>query len=184
MKYPTTNQWIAAGVLAGVVVGFAFVSCSNADASVYVKAEIGTTIGNEVSTTFGDVEFTDQATYGAYVGTAVGPVRVEAGVSHLGGTIDAGFITLDASALDYNATAYLDTASGFYVGAGADYVQGEATVGPFSQDFSGYGWHVSGGYAFSAAGGIVEAQATYREIDLGGVDLSGPAVTVGYRRAL
>lgn len=171
--------------LAVVAAALAFALISSpAHADVYVKAEVGITADTQVDTSFGSIELGDDVTFGGYVGTSVGPFRVEAGVSHISGNADFFGIGLDASANDFNATAYLDTASGFYVGGGVDYVVGEASVGGFtSADFSGYGWHASGGYAFSAAGGIVELQGTYRQIDLGDVDLSGPAFTVGYRHA-
>ncbi len=152
--------------------------------AAYVKAEVGFTADTQVDTSYGSIELGDDATYGAYVGTAVGPFRVEGGVAHISGDANFYGLTVDASANDFNATVYLDTASGFYVGAGADYVLGEAQAFGSTAEFSGPGWHATGGYAFEAAGGIVEVQGTYREINLGEVDLSGPAFTVGYRHAL
>ena len=179
------NQWIGIGIVAAVLLGFAFVSCGNASAApLYVKAEVGTTADTQVDTGFGSIEFTDGPVIGAYAGTAVGPVRVEAGIAHLSGDVNFFGLVVDGSANDYNATAYLDTSSGFYVGAGVDYIQAEASIGPFSIEQSGYGYHVSGGYAFAAVGGIVEVQATYLEASLDDVDLSGPRFTVGYRHAL
>lgn len=167
------------------VIALGICTVAPAAADVYVKAEVGTTLDQQVDTSFGSLELNDDLTFGGYVGTAVGPFRVEAGAAHLSGNANFFGIPLEASAIDYNATAYLDTASGFYVGAGVDYVTAEASIANvFTIDQSGYGWHVSGGYAFEAAGGIVELQGTYRQIDLDDVDLSGPAVTVGYRRAI
>lgn len=169
--------------VAAVAAFFAFAPLASAD--VYVKAEVGVTADTQIDTTYGSLELGDDFTYGGYVGTSVDPFRVEAGVSHISGDANFFGIPLEASANDFSATAYLDTASGFYVGAGADYVMGEATVASvFTQEFSGYGYHVSAGYAFEAAGGIVEFQGTYRQINLGDVDLSGPAFTVGYRHAI
>ena len=143
--------WILVAVFVLVAVGI--FSCGNADAREwYVKAEVGSTFDSQVQTSFGGTELTDELTYGAYVGTAVGPVRVEAGASHLAGDIPLGGITLETSAVDYNATVYLDLATsdkgGFYIGAGPDYIQAEANLGPFfSTSQSGYGYHISGGYA-------------------------------------
>lgn len=150
----------------------------------YVKGEVGTTVDTQLETSYGGIELNDGQVLGAYIGTAVGPVRVEAGAAHLSGDLDFGYFTVDGSALDYNATAYLDTASGFYAGVGVDYIEAEASIGSYNLSQSGYGWHVSGGYAFAAAGGIVELQATYRDIALDDVDLSGTAMTVAYRHAL
>lgn len=172
-------------ILAAVAVALTLGIAQTAAADVYIKAEVGTTADTQVDAGFASIELSDDLTYGAYVGTALGPFRVEAGASHISGDANFFGIPVDASAIDYNATAYLDTASGFYVGAGVNYVQAEATVANvFSVDQEGWGYHVSGGYAFEAAGGIVELQGTYRQIDLDDVDLSGPAFTIGYRRAI
>lgn len=178
-----------------ILAAFAAIAClglaQTASASDwYVKAEVGTTFDTQVQTSFGGTELTDELTYGAYVGTAVGPVRVEAGASHIAGNINLGGISLEASAIDYNATAYLDLKvsedSAFYVGAGADYIQAEAALGPFfSTDLSGYGYHVTGGYAHRVSpSSIIEIQGRYLSADLGQVDLTGTAFTVGYRYAL
>lgn len=173
-------------ILGAIALAIGLMTAPVANASDwYVKAEVGVTADTQVDTSFGSIELGDDFTYGGYVGTSVGPFRVEAGASHIGGDANFFGIPLETSAVDLNATAYLDTASGFYVGAGVDYVLGEASVASIaSADFSGYGWHASGGYAFEAAGGVVEVQGTYRAVDLGEVDLSGPAFTVGYRRAI
>lgn len=40
------------------------------------------------------LEFEPGLTYGAGIGTSVGPVRVEAGVDRISGQLDAGFVTL------------------------------------------------------------------------------------------
>lgn len=151
----------------------------------YVKGEVGVTLDTQIEANGGGVELDDGQTFGAYVGTTAGPFRIEAGVSRIQADSNFFGIPVDASANDYNATAYLDTASGFYVGAGVDYIQAEATVANvFSVEQSGYGWHVSGGYAFRAADGIVETQVTYLDANLDDVDLSGVRATIGYRRAI
>lgn len=187
----TKNQIIWAAIGAGIILIASLAFCSNADAREwYVKTEVGTTFDSQVQTSFGGTELTDELTYGAYVGTSVGPVRVEAGASHLAGDINLGPIAIESSAIDYNATAYLDLATsqsgGFFVGAGVDYVQAEVSVGPFfSTDQSGYGYHVSGGYAHRVTeSGILEFQARYLSADLDNVDLTGTAFTVGFRQRL
>jgi len=153
--------------------------------AAYVKAEVGFTADTQVDTSYGSIELGDDATYGAYVGTAVGPFRVEGGVAHISGDANFYGLTVDASANDFNATAYLDTASGFYVGAGVNYIQAEATPYPgYSIEQSGYGWHVSGGYAFAAFGGIVETQVTYLDASLDDFDLTQTRATIGYRHAI
>lgn len=169
--------------IAAAAAGLCLASVAHAEGH-YVKAEVGTTVNTEVGTPYGSIELSDEATFGGYIGGAIGPVRVEAGAAHLSGNIDFYGLTVDTSAIDYNATAYLDTASGFYIGAGVDYVVAEAGIGPYSIDQEGFGYHVSGGYAFTAAGGVVELQATYLDASLDDVDVSGPRFTVGYRHAL
>jgi len=177
----TRNHYI------GLAVGIALIAvgvfaCSSANASeFYVKAEVGTTVSADIG-----AELSDELTYGAYIGTSVGPFRVEAGASHLAGDIDLGGIALETSAIDYNATAYIDTQSGFYVGAGVDYIEAEANIGPwFSANDSGWGYHVSAGYAARVSDrSVIEFQARYLEADLDNVDLSGTALTVGYRHRI
>lgn len=171
-------------ILAAFAVALTMGIAQTASAEVYIKGEIGTVADAQVDTSFGGAELTDGQVFGAYAGTALGPFRVEAGASHLSADLDFGPFSIDGSAIDYNATAYLDTASGFYVGAGVDYVEAEASFGPVSFNDSGFGYHVSGGYAFAAAGGIVEAQVTYLDASLDNMDISGPRFTIGYRRAL
>lgn len=179
----TNNQIGLAIVAALALVGFVALSCSNADArEFYVKAEIGTTIDTQAS----GLELNDDLTYGAYVGTDVGPLRVEAGVAHLAASTSIFGTEIATSAIDYSATAYLDHSSGLYVGAGVDYIQAEATVGGWwSDDYSGTGWHVAGGYATRVSdNAVVEFQVRYTEADLDVADLTTTAATVGVRFAL
>lgn len=152
----------------------------------YVKAEVGSTFDAQVNGT----ELTDEPIYGAYVGTAVGPVRVEAGARHVSGDINLGGIALETSAVDFTATAYLDLATsdnaGFFIGGGADYWRGEASIGPFfSTDVEGFGWHASGGYAQRITDNMIaEVAVRYDDADLDGIDLTGVSGTVGVRFAL
>lgn len=165
----------------------AFMACAapaHAD-DFYVKAEVGQALDTQISDSGYGLELSDGDVFGAYVGTAVGPVRVEAGVSHVNADLEFYGYSIDASANDFNATAYLDTASGLYVGAGVNYIQAEATPFPgYSIEESGYGWHVSGGYAFAAFGGIVETQVTYVDASLDDFDLTQTRATIGYRHAI
>lgn len=153
----------------------------------YVKAEVGSTFDSQIQTSFGGAELTDGPVYGAYVGTGVGPVRVEAGARHVEGDINLGGIALETSAVNYTATAYIDLAtsanSGFFIGAGPDYWQAEANLGPiFSTDQSGYGYHVTGGYATRISDrAIFEVAARYDNADLDAVDLTGVSATAGVR---
>lgn len=149
----------------------------------YVKAEVGTTFDSEIN----GIELSDAPVYGAHVGTAVGPVRVEGGVRHVSGDISLGFIDVETSAINYTATAYLDLAtsanSGFFIGAGPDYWQGEASIGPFfNTDVEGFGYHVTGGYATRITDrAVFEVAARYDDADLDGIDLTGVSATAGVR---
>lgn len=128
--------------------------------------------------------------YGAALGTSVGPVRVEAGVSRLSGDF-AGMFSADA--LDYRATAYLDLPVGanasVFGGAGLDYIDGEGSIYGSSIDASGEGWHWAVGGAYRLNDRMI-AEVQYRQIaadldtDFGGVDLEANEMTVGFRLAL
>ncbi len=144
----------------------------------YVRAEVGQAAETEAN----GFSLSDDVAYGGALGTSIGPVRTEVGVSR----ITADTATVSASAVDYNATAYLDTASGLYVGAGVDYIEAEASFGPFSANDSGFGYHVTGGYARRLSDNVVgEVSARYVSADL---DTVGEVETVvfsfGLRMAL
>lgn len=173
-------------LLAVAAIGLGLASVASADAApLYLKAEVGTTYNAGVDAPGLDVDLADGAVYGAAVGTAIGPFRVEAGVRNLNGEAFLGAV--DVEALDINATAYLDfninDRSSVFVGAGADYIDAEAellSLVNFRED--GYGWHVAAGYGRRVSEGvIVEAEARYLEADLNTVDFTGATFTVAAR---
>lgn len=131
-------------------------------------------------------------TYGAALGTAVGPLRVEAGVDRISGDIDLGFVSANADALDFRASAFLDLPIGdsasIYAGGGVDYVDGEAGAFGTSIDASGTGWHWAVGGAYRLTDRLIgEAQVRQLRVDdldagaFGSVDLDATLVTVGLR---
>lgn len=144
----------------------------------YVKAEVGQVMDAEA----GGFALGDDPTVGGYVGTAVGPLRVEGGVSRLSADTDFG-IEFQADALYYNATAYLDLPSGFFVGAGVGYMDAEAEFGPVSFEDDGYAYHVAGGYAARLNDRMVgEVQVRYIDADLDTIgDVNAVTATVGLR---
>jgi opacity protein-like surface antigen len=159
---------------------------SNANASDwYGKVSVGQTEAD-----ISGVALDEGLAYGGAVGTSIGPVRVEAGVTHLSGDF-AGIV--DADALTYSATGYLDLPVGahasVFAGAGIDYIDGEANVFGSTLDASGegYHWSVGGAYRLSERM-IAEAMFTQTTADLdtdfGGVDLEANTVTLGLRFAL
>jgi opacity protein-like surface antigen len=155
----------------------------------YVKASVGQTAEADVS----GLTLDDGFVYGAGLGTSVGPVRVEAGVNRLSGEADFGFVAIDTAALDYHATGYLDLPVGdnasVFVGAGVDYIQGEASIFGGSIDAEGDGYHYAFGGAYRLSQGVI-VEGQFREIsadldtDFGAVDLSASEITVGLRLAL
>lgn len=131
--------------------------------------------------------------YGAALGTSVGPVRVEAGVDRLSGSFDLFGPSINADALDWRATAFLDLPVGdnasVFAGAGVDYIDAEASVFGTDIGADGTGWHWAVGGAYRLSGNII-AEAQYRKIaadldsDFGDVDLDASQITLGLRFAL
>ena len=153
---------------------------------LYVKASVGQTEA-EVN----GFSLSEGAAYGAALGAAVGPVRVEAGVDRLSGDFQT---FLEADALDYHASAFLDLPIGdkaaLFAGAGVDYIDGQANVFGTEIDASGdgYHWAIGGAYRFSEN---VIGEVQFRQVSatldadfIGDVDLDANVVTFGLRMAL
>lgn len=132
--------------------------------------------------------------YGAAVGTGLGPFRIEAGVDRLSGSFDLFGPSIDAEALDYRATAFLDLnlseRASVFAGAGVDYIDGEASVFGTDIGADGTGWHWAVGGAYRLAEGII-GEVQYRQLTadldadfIGDVDLDATQVTAGLRFAL
>lgn len=176
------NSLKYAAAVAALIAGNAW--AEQADAATYAKISVGQTAG-EVN----GINLDDGLAYGAAIGTNFGPVRVEVGVDHLAGAINFG-PTLEATALDYSATAYLDLPIGdnatVFAGAGVDYVMGEASFFGNNIDAEGDGWHYAVGASYRLAPGIV-GEAQFRQVsaeldsDFGPVDLDASEVTLGLR---
>lgn len=154
----------------------------------YLSAHAGQSTNVAVS----GINLGDDATYGGAVGTVVGPFRVEAGVDRLSANF-AGVI--QAHALDYNATAYLDlplsSATSVFAGGGVDYLNAEAQS-PYGSGMSasGYGYHYALGVAHRLTDHVI-GQVEWRRIkssnlSISGsdVDLTADTVTAGVRVAL
>lgn len=158
----------------------------SADAATYAKFSVG-----QSDAELNGIDLGDGLAYGAGLGTNVGPVRVEAGVDHIAGTLNFG-PTIEATALDYHATAYLDLPVGnanLFAGAGLDYVDGEASFFGNTLSAEGDGWHWAVGASYRLAEGLT-GEAQFRQIsadldsDFGPVDLDASVVTIGLRLAL
>jgi len=148
----------------------------------YIKAEVGQ--ASNISA--GPVSLQNGDTYGAAIGTAVGPVRVEAGAARVN---TSAFGVIDVTATDYSATAYLDlpvtARTGVYAGAGFDYLTADASFGFGGTDLSGDGWHWTAGMAHRISdNAIAELQFTRLDGDLEGVDVAADRWTVGVRFGL
>ena len=174
------NYVIAAALLGPVLVAPA----ANAS-DWYGRVSIG-----ESDAEISGVGLSSGTSYGAAVGTSIGPVRVEGGVSHISGDL-AGIV--EAEALVVSGTAYLDLQLGerasLFGGAGLDYVDGSAEVFGSSIEASGDGYHYVLGGAYRLTDNII-GEVSYRhteadlDSDFGSVDLEADVVSVGLRLAL
>lgn len=131
-------------------------------------------------------ELEEGLSYGAGLGTSVGPFRVEVGVDQLSGNF-ANFADVDA--LAYSATAYLDLNVGenasVFVGAGADYIDAEMNVPGFSVSETGEGWHYDVGAAYRLSDRFIgEVRVRQIQADIAGIDVDTSQVTAGVRFAL
>ncbi len=175
---------IIQSVAAAALFAPCFISTAHAD-EWYGKVSVGQSEADVSGLTL------DEGTsYGAALGTSVGPVRVEAGVARLSGDY-AGIVSADA--LDYHATAYLDLPVGanasLFAGAGVDYIDGEGSIFGSSIDASGEGWHWAVGGAYRLNDRMI-GEVQFRQIeadldtDFGGVDLEAQEMSIGLRLAL
>lgn len=148
----------------------------------YAKASVG-----QSSIDVSGLTLDDEMAYGAAVGTGLGPLRIEGGVSRLSGDF-AGVVQADA--LDYRATAYLDLKVGdnasIFGGAGIDYIDGEANVGFGSVDVSGEGYHWALGGAYRLSERMI-GEVQFRRVEaemgssFGDFDASADEITMGVR---
>ena len=157
-------------------------------APLYVAGHVGQTTNVGVS----GINLSDGPAYGGAIGTAVGPVRVEAGVDRLSANF-AG--VLQAHALVYSASAFLDLPVGarasVFGGGGVDSISASADS-PYGSGLSasGYGYHFGGGAAYRLNDSvIIEAQwrrlkSSNLSIYGSNVDLTADTVTVGARLSL
>lgn len=180
---------VQVGVALAALVGINALA-TNADAGEWYGAVRLGQSQADVSAGGSTISFDEGLSYGAAVGTSVGPVRVEAGVNRLSGDF-AGVVNADA--LDWNATAYLDLPVGdnasVYAGAGLDFIDGSASIYGYDIDASGEGYHFSVGAAYRLSANMIgEVQYTQITADLdtdfGGVDLDASNISVGVRFAL
>ena len=161
-------------------VGAAFLP-SQASAEVYAEVEAGLTAGTSVE----GYNLADDLAFGGFIGTSVGPVRVEGGISRL--SADTSGLSVHAN--DWSGSAYLDfpltDRTSFSLGGGVDYLQAEATAGPWSVDAEGYGYHVSASLGHRVAENvIVEATGRWLQADLDVADVSVPTFMIGVRFGL
>jgi opacity protein-like surface antigen len=152
----------------------------------YVKATIG-----QAEPAIESFELDEGLTYGAALGTSVGPVRVEGGVTRL----DTGFAgVIDADALNYTLTGYLDLPVGenasVYGGVGLNYITADASIFGSGIDASGDGWHYAAGFAYRLNERMI-GEFQYRHTDasldadfIGDIDVETDEVSVGLRLAL
>lgn len=174
-----------AAALAAIIGGNAIATTADAG-EWYAAARVGVSEA-EVS----GMAFNEGLTYGGAVGTSVGPVRVEAGVTRLSGDFAN---VIEADALDYSLSGFLDFPVGdraaLFVGGGVDYVDGSASIYGSEIEASGNGYHYTTGLSYRFSPGII-GEAAYShltaELDadyLGDIDLESDQVSLGLRLAL
>lgn len=151
-------------------------------APLYANVHVGAATQAGIS----GINLDDGQVYGAAIGTAVGPLRVEAGVDRHNVSIAN---IINGHATVYNASAFADfrlgTQSAVYVGGGVDYGQVSAHIGPWTaaRD-SGFGYHAATGYSRRISDGLIlDAQARYTHLDVAN-GASDVALTAGLRVAL
>lgn len=169
--------------------GNIWATSADADVIDYAKLSVGQSLNTDVE----GFALDDGLSYGAGVGKAIGPVRIELGVDRLSGEANLFGPTLQADALDWHANAYLDFELGerasVFAGAGLDYIDGEASVFGNSIDASGDGWNWAVGGAYRISDNII-AEAQFRRIDadlstdFGDVGLQTDQISVSLRLAL
>lgn len=147
----------------------------------YVRGEIGQAADISAE----GVGLANGLSYGGYVGTEVGFLRVEAGMSRINTDVMS---VVEVGANDFNATAYLDFRptdnSSVFLGAGADYITVDASSGFAGADATGLGWHLTGGYAHQFGPVIAEAQVRYISADIEGFNVDAVVPTIGVRLPL
>lgn len=169
-----------------VIMAFGLAQTASAE-GLYGVARVGTTTETSVS----GISFDDGPVYNVGLGTNLGPIRAEAGVSRLSGELGAGAIQADA--LVYQVSAYLDLPVGdnakVFAGGGIGYASGEASLYGFGIDASGPEYHFGGGASYRISERFVgELMWTRRSADLdtdyGSVTLESDEVTLGIRAYL
>lgn len=173
------SNWILALAAVAGLACAALASCDTASAApLYISGHVGAATQVGAS----DVSFDDGQTYGVAIGTAVGPLRVEAGVDRHNASGWGG--SLNGRATVYNASAFLDTQSGFYAGGGVDWAQASVSFYGCKENDQGFGYHAAVGFAHRVADNvIVDAQARYTHLDVFG-GASDVTYTIGARVAV
>lgn len=143
----------------------------------YGRLSVGTT-----NVEAGPLELPEDTSYGAAIGTSIGPFRVEASANRFSGDLGG----LEISANDFAATAYLDlplTANtGVFVGGGADYVQAEANYIYGSAQGEEIGYHYTAGVAHRISERqILEVSYRHLEADFDDFDVQADTFSAGLR---
>jgi opacity protein-like surface antigen len=146
--------------------------------------------GQTTNTSVSGIDPSDGMSYGAAVGGALGPVRLEAAADHLAGDF-AGVIKGDA--WDYSVSALLDLPishdTAIFGGAGLDHVEATAHVPFGSFGGSGNGHSFQAGVSHRFAPGVmgeVRWKRTSADLSISGnsVSLDADQVTMGVRFTL
>lgn len=164
-----------------VAIAATFILAAPANAlDFYGKVEAG--VSDNITAESFDLQ--DGKTFGAAIGTTVGPFRVEAGASQIDAEAFGGIVSADAT--NYRATVYADLFNNdtraFFIGAGVNYVDADISLGYGSVSDSGQGWHYTAGYSRRIGSGLIgEVAYTNTQVELFGADVEASTFTVGLR---
>lgn len=153
---------------------------SVASAEIYGTVRAGIVMNAEA----GPFDLADGDTYGAAIGTGIGPFRVEVAANHTNFDVFPG-VTADFNSV--SATANLDfqvtERSTVYVGAGPAWGEAEINYGFGSANDSGIGYVIQAGYSRRLSDTMIgEIQVRHTDVDLDdSFDVSGLGVTAGVR---
>jgi len=153
-----------------------------ASAEWYAKVNVGQTFDTEVS----GLNLSEDLAYGAAIGTTLGPFRLEAGAQRLNANADLGFMAINADAVNYSGSIYLDLPvtenASLFGGVGLDYMQAEASTLGYSISEEGDGWHASIGASYDLSENLVfEGQVTRLDVELDTFDVETWNAMAGLR---
>lgn len=153
----------------------------------YVTARIGEVTDASAEAYGYTIDLNGDETYGVALGTALGPVRVEASYDVQNFNL-LGLISADARVISLNG--YLDLPVtdrfGLFAGAGPSFVDAELSYGLGSASATGWGYNLAGGATYRLAPNLTaELRVQRTDVTLGDdLDAVSYTSTIGVRAAM